>query len=75
MTELARRLARTNARARSKESCARMLAYRKLLRSGSAAASRSASRLRRGARDGGGAAIGRLACPHTRGTRARAGRA
>lgn len=46
MTAFASLLLSTKARARSKVSCARMLAYRKLLRSGSAAASRSASRLR-----------------------------
>lgn len=45
MTALASRLLSTNARARSKVSCASMLAYKKLLSKGSAAASRSASRL------------------------------
>jgi hypothetical protein len=46
--QLASFLLSTKARARSKVSCARMLAYRKLLRSGSAAASHSASRLQAG---------------------------
>ena len=45
ITALASLLLSTNASARSNVSCARMLAYRKLLRRGSAAASRSASRL------------------------------